>query len=107
MALYKTTRHSGIDRKDRITFIAINIGFGDEIMRVYQQHNDTYMILTNTGVIIVVAAEDQKRVVTMYTGDESYIYTHFFKAKNTNIPSWLRKIIKRNVKLAAENNLYK
>lgn len=60
---YTMSRHLCEDRADRLTRIAMTIGFGEVVKETY--HVEATTLLTNTGVVYVVN-KAQKYIITVY-----------------------------------------
>lgn len=86
------TRHASEDRLDRITAIAMTIGFGQVIKE--RQREDKWYQITNTGVM-VVRNETKKKVITMWAANMKQISDVYEKE---NIPQSIKNTVKANRK---------
>lgn len=85
---------------DRIVEIATTVGFGETLIEVESNKNETIIALTDTGVIIVKSA-DRKRLVTMYLATYQQADAFYHRA-NQVFPIYMKNIIKKNMKRFAK-----
>lgn len=94
---FKTTKHSAIDRQERIIEIATKIGdFGEIIATKQDDEKQVFENLTTQGIIIITAYSDPKRVVTMFIASFNQA-KNFFKDKK--LPRMVELNIQRNYKI--------
>lgn len=55
--MYKLTYHASVERLERLLYINLNIGIGEEVCRSRGRHGNTE-ILTSTGVVLVLGEND-------------------------------------------------
>ena len=86
------TRHAKEDRADRLTFIALHVGFGEVVVEKVCA-NDCAKCLTNTGVMLVKGVGGV--LITAYIADReqvSYMYP------SSRVPEYLWKRVQKNKK---------
>lgn len=79
MQMAKFSSHAITARLDRMTFISINIGFGEVVAErntISRSGGECLMQLTSTGVIIV-KGKDDGTIVTMYLATISVAKTFY------------------------------
>lgn len=96
MTKINMTYHVLEERMERITKIATTVGFGEPLFEVENCKNNTVIALTDTGVVIV-KSPDRSKLITMYMA--TYVQADaFFHLANQSFPSWMKNVIKKNVK---------
>ena len=90
--------HCREDRLDRLTLIASTIGWGEPV--AVEQWPDRRQILTDTGVIMVMA-KDRDFLITAYipTIDKAVALFRSVYGKKVIFPRSLKNAIKRNKNL--------
>lgn len=86
------TRHASEDRLDRITAIAMTIGFG-QVIKERQKDGKWYQI-TDTGVM-VVRTPDRESIITMWAATQRQVADIYGEE---TIPGTLRNKMKANRK---------
>lgn len=98
MQKVKFSKHALYDREDRIVWISTKVGFGKIVDTIFindNEHGQTRIELTETGVAILKAVEEEF-VVTMYLPTTKQLI-HWYGNKNT-VPVYLLNVAKRNEK---------
>lgn len=92
--MYKLTHHASAERLERLLFINLNVGIGDEICRTVGTHGNDE-ILTSTGVVLVLGKDDI--VVTGFIAHMNKAISLWRNAKgDIPIPSYVYNKIKKN-----------
>ena len=99
MTKVKPTKHLLSDRMNRVQYIGTTIGFGEVVFTnttlKHDKSNKAITVkVTDTGVFLVYGENDE--LITMYIPSEIKTICAVFKG---NIPTWFKKIYKRNIKL--------
>ena len=93
------SKHAKIERENRLTYIAMTVGFGQVIR---ERITDTRRIcLTSTGVILVKDVEEEF-LITAYVGSKeqvSWIYC------DERVPCEIWQLVKHNVAHVTQQNL--
>jgi len=98
MVRIQFSEHAINDRSDRIVKIATSMGFGNIIETIESENHygPTRHCLTDTGVIIVKPAKEEK-VITMYAISEGKL-KNFYAQAAKSVPLYLLKVVRSNVK---------
>lgn len=88
----KPSDHLLNDRSDRLTRIALNCGFGEEVKKV-RGKNGHILTLTTTGVIFVMS-KDEKVIITAYTATMPQVQAIFYNGQE--IPRSIKCQVERN-----------
>lgn len=88
--------HITNDRLDRMTYIAMTIGFG-EVAYTFpcKGYQDRYVILTTTGVLMVKTRSEM--VVTVFIPEYKRVHA-LFAEMEMEVPRYYRNIIEKNQK---------
>lgn len=81
----KMSAHVIEDRLDRLTFIAVNVGFGEVILEHTYQRKDRVECLTNTGVLIVKSLTDNA-IITAFIPDIDKVSAMYMSSGYTRVP---------------------
>lgn len=85
--MYRISKHASEERLERFMYIALEVGIGEEVARVPTE-KETVEVLTDTGVLLVLGADDL--VVTAYIANLDKIFAVWQRAYGTTrMPSWL------------------
>lgn len=92
--IYKMSEHASQERIERMMYLVMEIGLGDEVCSV-ESRNDCTEVLTSTGLILVLGNENL--LVTAYIANMDRA-TRIWRAANGNIemPQTLYRQIVRN-----------
>lgn len=96
MTKINMTYHVIEERMDRVVEIATTVGFGEPTLEVANCKNNTVVVLTDTGVVLI-KSPDHTKLVTMYLATYKQADA-FYHLANQPFPSWMKSIIKKNVK---------
>jgi hypothetical protein len=93
----RMSTHATEDRLDRLTYIAMTIGFGDTAYTFPDtSHADRYFAFTTTGVMIVKSVRSDV-IVTAYIPTIDKVYA-IFKSAGAEMPNAYKRIIVKNEK---------
>lgn len=92
IANVRNTKHTETERIDRLTQIAIIIGFGKEYMSYTDTDNDKRYVLTDTGVLMVYG-NTNTQLITAFVPKLQYVKKYFVV-----LPFALELIIRNNQK---------
>lgn len=93
----RMSNHATEDRLDRLTYIAMNVGFGDVAYKLPDTtHNDRYYIFTTTGVMMVKAVRGDTIITAYIPTIEKTIA--IFKSAGADVPTTYKRIIVKNKK---------
>lgn len=97
---FNFSEHLITDRIERMTNIAITIGFGD-IVEEFPDENEygnTWHCLTDTGVVII-KTEDKEKIITMFAARADRVCAYYKAKKGVKYaPNWLVQVAKNNEK---------
>lgn len=103
----KMTTHVREERLDRLTYIAMNVGFGEVVLE--HPHNDgsgKIDCITDTGVLIIKSARDGA-IITAYIPDINKVTAIYRKMGYTRIPTAINNRVLKNVYHARMSNIVK
>lgn len=89
----RPTKHAGEDRLDRITAIAMTIGFGQVIKERQMEENKWYQV-TDTGIMIV-RTPNKEAVITMWTASQRQVAEVY---GDERVPETLKNRMRANKK---------
>ena len=93
------SKHAKVERENRLTYIAMTIGFGQVIKeRIAGNHR---ICLTNTGVILIKDIVEEF-LVTAYIGDQAQVSWMY---PNERVPQDIWYQMKRNATHIKKQNL--
>ena len=93
------SKHARVERENRLTYIAMTIGFGQVIKeRIVDNHR---ICLTNTGVILIKDIVEEF-LVTTYIGDQAQVCWMY---PDERVPQDIWCQMKRNVVHIKKQNL--
>lgn len=93
----KMSAHATEDRLDRLTYIAMNVGFGDVAYKIIDtQHTDRYYVFTTTGVMMVKTIHNDLMITAYVPTVEKTIA--IFRNSGTELPTTYKRIIVKNKK---------
>lgn len=92
------TYHARIERADRLTYIAMNVGFG-EIVLEHIHEDDPYKVdcLTDTGVLIIKNAVSGT-IITAYVPNIDKVIAIYRKMGYERMPTYMINRVRKNVK---------
>lgn len=91
------TYHARIERADRLTYIAMNVGFGEVILEgPHPDHPNRIQCLTNTGVFIVKTKQGD--VVTAFIPTVERVCAMYKYMGYNRVPTYVMNKAKKNVK---------
>lgn len=99
----KMSKHTKVDRLDRMVFIATTIEFGNILFR--EEKETTVECLTDTGIILVKARSDEDFLITAYIADINKATALFRNStKQERLPQALyTKVVKNKLYHDAQN----
>ena len=90
----KMSIHAREDRTDRLTYIAMTVGFGAVVAERVTE--TTRECLTDTGVLIIKAREEEF-MITAYIADMDKAFAVYCNAKNCGrMPTYLHQRVLKN-----------
>ena len=93
------SKHAKIERENRLTYIAMTVGFGQVIR---ERITDTRRIcLTSTGVILVKDVEEEF-LITAYVGNKEQVRWIYCDER---VPCEIWQLVKHNVVHVTQQNL--
>lgn len=91
------TYHARIERADRLTYIAMNVGFGEVILETpHPKYADRIQCLTNTGVFIVKTKQGD--VITAFIPTVERVSAMYRAMGYNRVPTYVMNKAKKNVK---------
>ena len=90
----KMSAHASNDRADRLTYIALNVGFGN-IIYEFKTDRHTRECITDTGVLLVMAENDDT-LITAYVLDMDKAIALFRQGGYARIPEKMYSKIRNN-----------
>lgn len=90
----KMSTHASKDRADRLTYIALNVGFGNILYEFKTDHHSRECI-TDTGVLLVMA-ENEDVLITAYVIDIDKAIALFRTGGYARIPEKVYAKIRNN-----------
>lgn len=96
------SHHAITDRIERMTEIALTIGFGSvvEEFPCINQYGNTWHCLTDTGVVII-KTDDKEKVITLFCATPERVFAYYKNYKNTRPPQFLVKVAANNLRKRA------
>ena len=92
----KMTSHAKDDRADRLTYIAINVGFGEVVLEHINADNRRDCI-TDTGVLLIKNATEEI-LITAYIPTVDKVSAIYKSAGFDCVPQHIYRIAKKNEK---------
>ena len=103
----KMTAHVIEERLDRLTYIAMNVGFGEVVLEhPHEDGSGKVDCLTDTGVLIIKSAKTGA-IITAYIPDIGKVTAIYHKMGYTRIPTAMNNKIMKNVYHAKMSNIVK
>lgn len=92
------TYHARIERADRLTYIAMNVGFGETVL-THVHEDDPYKMdcLTDTGVLIIKNTYNGT-VITAYVPNIDKVMAIYRKQGYERIPTYMMNKVRKNAK---------
>lgn len=102
--MYHISKHASKERLERLLYITLEVGIGEEVARVPTER-ETVEVLTDTGVLLVIGKDDL--VVTAYIASLDKIFAIWQNAYGTTkMPSWLYVRFLRNDERYAKSQTF-
>ena len=97
------TNHARFERADRLTYIAMTIGFGEPVLE--HKENGFRQCITNTGVLMIKDAHEDV-LITAFVCDMDKAIAIYKKSGYNRIPTKMYKtIVKNRVHIEKQNNV--
>ena len=90
------TYHARIERADRLTYIAMNMGFGEVVLEHKNTTSHRLECITDTGVLIVKASNGA--IVTAYIPSIDKVMAIYRQEGYSRIPTQMMAKITKNAK---------
>ena len=91
----KMSIHAREERLDRLTYIAMNVGFGDTVFEAPNgQHPDRIDCLTDTGVLIIKGRDGT--IITAYIPTMDKVIAIYRRQGITRIPTAVYNKVRKN-----------
>ena len=100
------TRHIKEERLDRLTYIAMNVGFGNVVLEQPRVEEGKRDCLTDTGVLLVKDIMEEV-LVTAYIISIDKATAMYKHSGYPAVPTQMRKIIIKNEKHLKKQNIAK
>lgn len=91
------TNHIKEERLDRLTYIALNVGFGNVILEHIREEDGRRDCLTDTGVLMIKAAHEEI-LITAFVANIDKVTAIYHKCGYTSVPANIRKVVLKNEK---------
>lgn len=102
----KMTAHVIDERIDRLTYIAMNVGFGNVILERIHDDNKKRDCFTDTGVLLIKDAY-KEILITAYIPDIDKVTAIYRNCGYTRTPQEIVRLVKKNHKHYLNQNIVK
>lgn len=93
--MYKLNPHASRDRLERMMFLSMEIGLGDEICHLTREKDNYKEVLTSTGLILII--DEFNYLITAYVANLDKAFAIWRNVKGSaKMPNALYKKIIRN-----------